>query len=125
MDQRGEATEFTDITPPKKPVKKVNHFRDIITGNVLMREYLVKHIPYIILLVVLAIFYIANRYQNEKKAVEEKALREDLKNLRSESITTAAELMKISRQSGVVSMVKEHGLELEESTVPPKIIENK
>ena len=48
-----------------------------------------------------------------------------MKNLRSESITTAAELMRISRQSEVVNLVKERGMELEESTTPPKIIENK
>lgn len=84
-----------------------------------------KHVPYIILLVFLAILYITNRYKNEKIAIEEQKLQEELKNLRSESITTAAELMRISRQSEVVNLVKERGMELEESTTPPKIIENK
>lgn len=124
--EKVEAKEFTDVQPPKvKPGKRINPVKDVLTGNVLVRGYLVKHIPYIILLVVLAIFYIANRYKNEKIAIEEQKLKEDLKNLRSESITTAAELMRISRQSEVVKLVKERGMDLEESTVPPKIIESK
>lgn len=126
IDKKTEAPEFTDIKQPKVAAgKRVNHVKDVLSGNVLVRDYLVRHIPYIILLVILAIFYIANRYKNEKIAIEEQALKEDLKNLRSESITTAAELMRISRQSEVVKLVKDKGINLEESTVPPKIIENK
>lgn len=126
IDRKAEAPEFTDIRQPKPAAgKRVNHVKDVLSGNVLVRDYLVRHIPYIILLVVLAIFYIANRYKNEKIAIEEQALKEELKNMRSESITTAAELMRISRQSEVVRLVKDKGINLEESTVPPKIIENK
>ena len=121
-----EAPEFTDIKQPKKAAsKRMNPVKDVISGNVLVRGYLVKHVPYIILLVFLAILYITNRYKNEKIAIEEQQLQEELKNLRSESITTAAELMRISRQSEVVNLVRERGMELEESTTPPKIIENK
>lgn len=125
-DKNEETPEFTDIKQPKKAAsKRVNPVKDVISGNVLVRGYLVKHVPYIILLVFLAILYITNRYKNEKIAIEEQQLQEELKNLRSESITTAAELMRISRQSEVVNLVKERGMELEESTTPPKIIENK
>ena len=121
-----EAPEFSDIKQPSKgSAKKLNPVRDVISGNVLVRGYLVKQVPYIVLLVILAILYITNRYKNEKIAIEEQQLKEELKNLRSESITTAAELMRISRQSEVVKLVKERGMELEESTVPPKIIDNK
>ena len=126
IDKKIEGPEFTDITPPKKDKKtRVNPLRDLITGNVLVRGYLLKHVPYLLLLVGLSFLYIANRYKNEKLAIEEQKLKEELKNLRSESITTAAELMRISRQSEVVRLVKDRGIELEESTVPPKIIESK
>jgi cell division protein FtsL len=125
-DKKEVAPEFTDIKRPKKASsKRVNPVKDVISGNVLVRGYLVKHVPYIVLLVVLAILYITNRYKNEQIAMEKQQLQEEMKNLRSESITTAAELMRISRQSEVVNLVKERGMELEESTIPPKIIENK
>lgn len=126
IGKKDEAPEFTDLQQPKKAARKrVNPVKDVISGNVLVRGYLVKHVPYIILLVVLAILYISNRYKNEKIAIEQQQLHEELKNLRSESITTAAELMRISRQTEVINLVKERGMELEESTVPPKIIDNK
>lgn len=126
IEKTEEQPEFTDLAPEKPKAKsKISPVRDIITGNVLVRGYLLKQVPYIILLVVLSFTYIANRYKNEKMAMQEQSLKEELKNLRSESITTAAELMRISRQSEVVKLVKERGLGLEESTTPPKIIEDK
>lgn len=122
----GDAPEFSDIKKSKKSSAKASStFKDVMSGKVLVRGYIVKHVPYIVLLVFLAILYITNRYKNEKIAIEEQQLQEEMKNLRSESITTAAELMRISRQSEVANLVKERGMKLEESTTPPKIIENK
>jgi len=49
-------------------------------------------------------------------------LRKEVVNLRSESITTAAELMNISRQTEVARLVKERGIDLEEAVKPPRTI---
>ena len=53
---------------------------------------------------------------------QEQQLRQEVKNMRSEAVTTAATLMQISRQSEVLKLVNQNGLGLEESTTPPKNI---
>jgi hypothetical protein len=47
-------------------------------------------------------------------------IQNELKKLRAESVSIAAELMEISRQSTVVKMVLEKNLGLKESLEPPK-----
>ena len=74
----------------------------------------------------LAILYIANRYHAEKILRESVALQNEIKELRSEEITTASDLMYNSKQSEILKMVQRKGLGLEESTTPPKkIVVNK
>jgi hypothetical protein len=49
-------------------------------------------------------------------------LKKEIQDLKYESLTISAELMKLSRQSSVVKMVNEKGLEIEESPVAPVYI---
>ena len=51
--------------------------------------------------------------------VEEQELEEEVKNLRSESITLNAKLMRSSKESEVAKLVQERQLDLEESRRPP------
>ena len=63
---------------------------------------------------------ISVRYKSEKVIRELTALEDSLKELRSESITMAAELMKLSRPSEIMDKIKKSGLQLESSKVPPR-----
>ncbi|MBC7124309.1 MAG: hypothetical protein H5T24_01645 [Bacteroidales bacterium] len=115
--------EFDDVKPAQQPEdkkgKKVGA-KDFISGRILTHEMVSGQMPYIIFLVVLAIIYIANNYHYNNLLRTELKLRKEVKNLRAESITTAAQFMSISRQSEVVKLVDEKGLGLIESRVPPK-----
>lgn len=113
--------EFIDAQPKPKSSKRVG-LRSIINGNILSRENVATQIPYILFLAALAILYIANRYKYENLIRQEQALQIEVKNLRAESITTASELMFISKQSQVARLVHDKNLGLEESIVPPKKI---
>jgi hypothetical protein len=97
--------------------------KDILSGSILTRGLILKNIVFIIWLTFLGIVYIGNRYHAEKVARLTNELQREVKNLRAESITTAAELMYTSRQSVVVQRVKANKLELEESVNPPLRIE--
>jgi hypothetical protein len=72
----------------------------------------------------LGITYIGNSYHAEKVARRISSLQREVKDLRAESITTAAELMYVSRQSVVQRMVKNSKLDLKESVEPPYKIKN-
>jgi hypothetical protein len=49
-------------------------------------------------------------------------LKKDIQDVKYESMTISAELMRLSRQSSVINMVNERGLEIEESPSPPVFI---
>ncbi|MDP4186529.1 MAG: FtsL-like putative cell division protein [Bacteroidota bacterium] len=101
---------------------KIGSIKDILGGNVLTRKIVVKQLPYILFITVLAILYIANRYKSEKIVRETAKQQNMLKELRAESMTTASELMYHSRQSEVYKLLKDHHIDLKECVEPPKKI---
>jgi hypothetical protein len=114
-----------EFIPEKKEPKdkKKGLLKDLIGGGILTRESVIKQLPFIIYLSILAIFYIGNRYRAEKIVRHMMEMQEEIKELRAESISTAAQLMFASRQSEVVKMLKEKQLDIHESLEPPKKIE--
>ncbi|MGE0076928.1 MAG: FtsL-like putative cell division protein [Bacteroidales bacterium] len=119
-EQPVEFIEEQDIPKPKD--KKGVRVKDFLSGNILTHENISAQLPYVLFLAFLAVVYISNHYRYDRLMREDQKVKTELKNLRAESITTAAELMFISKQSEVVKLVEENGLELKESTVPPKKI---
>ena len=95
-------------------------FRDLLDGNVLTRRSVLKQSRFILLLVLMAFILIANRNHAEKTVIRLNRLQRDVKELRSKSITISSDLVRISRQSEVVRMVKRNELGLEENLDPPK-----
>jgi len=106
---------------------KLFSFRDLIDGNLLTRKIVLKQARFVLLLVLLAFVSIANRNHAEKKVIQLNQLQNDVKELRSQSITISADLIRASRQSEVVRLVNRYELGLEENLEPPKklIIEKK
>ncbi len=114
--------EFVDSKKESDELKG-RSVRDILNGSLLTRGIILKNIGFIIWLTFLGIVYIGNRYHAEKVARAMTDLQSEVKDLRAESITTAAELMYVSRQSIVIQMVKNNKLDLQESVQPPLKIE--
>lgn len=119
MEKERENIEFIEEKPDVKPSKK-GIVKELLDGSVLTREVVVKQLPFIIFLTILAFIYIGNRYHAEKMVRKSNELQKELRELRAQAITTSAELMHISRQSEVLKLVRKYDLGLKESTVPPK-----
>ena len=96
--------------------------RSIIDGTFLTKQLLVKNIPFILLLVFIAFFYISNRNQAEKKLNDINKQKKEIRDLRTSSIIIASELMLISKQTEVFREVQERNIGLIEATEPPKIL---
>ena len=96
--------------------------RSIIDGTFLTKQLLVKNIPFILLLVFIAFFYISNRNQAEKKLNDINEQKKEIRDLRTSSIIIASELMLISKQTEVFREVQERNIGLIEATEPPKIL---
>ncbi len=95
-------------------------FRDLVDGNVLTRKVVLKQSRFILLLVLIAFFSIANRNHAEKTVIRLNRLQSDVKEMRSKSISTSSELVRISRQSEVIRLVNRYELGLKENLEPPK-----
>lgn len=109
-----------EITPKKKKIARP--LINIISGNIFTKEEVVKHLPFVLFLAFIALLYIANGYYAEDTVRKLNKAGIELKELRSEYITTKSELMHLSSQSEVASMAENKIPGLKESLVPPKKI---
>lgn len=132
IDAEPEEVLETKVESPKtespkknqKPRKKgvlAKALSSVFSGTFLTNERTLQHLPYILFLALLAIFYIANGYYADDKIREVNKYSNQLKELRSEYISTKSELMFASKQSEVAKAVESQGLK--EPVVPPIKIE--
>ncbi|MFH1161249.1 MAG: FtsL-like putative cell division protein [bacterium] len=91
--------------------------QNILEGEFLSRESVVRNLPFLIFLALIAIVYIANTYYAEKTSKEIEATKLELKELRYQYITTKSNLMFLSKQTEVSKRGQLMGLK--ETTVPP------
>lgn len=117
MDKK-ENIEFIDSTIEKEELTKFS-FKGIIDGSVLTVSAVVKQIPFILFLVFLAVVYIANRYHAEKVVRQIYALQDTVRDLQAEQLTTASELMDLSKPSKVQELINQRNLGLREPLKPP------
>lgn len=96
------------------------NFLTVLDGSFLTKENFMKSLPFVFFLTGLAIFYISNSYYAERTVRDIDNISTELKELRSEFITTKSELMFRSKQSEVANAVADLGIE--ESRMPPKKI---
>ena len=96
--------------------------RGLIDGTLLTRKSFTGQLPFVFFLALMAMLYISNRYHAERLRREISKTKQELSELRAQSIFISAELMKLSRQTEVAEEVKRQGLSIRESEVPPKKI---
>ncbi|MGA1976867.1 MAG: FtsL-like putative cell division protein [Bacteroidales bacterium] len=111
--------EKTDTEKQPGQPKKGSFMKEILSGSMVTEKIILKNLWYVLLVTFLAIIYIGNRFHAEKITRELTRMRHEVGDLRSESISTSASLMFISRQSEVYRLVSEKGLGLEELKIPP------
>lgn len=116
-----EEVKPASVTPPPPPRKKksgiVKSLNTVFSGTFLSNDNVLKHIPFILFLSVIAILYIANGYWADDKVRQVNKLNAQIKDYRSEYISTKSDLMFISKQSEVAKAVEKLGLK--EPIVPP------
>ena len=117
MGQEKKNIEFEEVREER--IKEFS-FRSLIDGNVLTQRSVIKQAPFLVLLVIISLFAIANRNHAEKLVIRTNELQSEVKELRSQAITTTSELMMVSRQSRVEQLIKEKGIGLVENKEPMK-----
>ncbi len=92
----------------------------VLDGSFLTRDTVLNNIPFLLFLFGIGILYIGNSHFAESSVITMNKLNRELKELRSDFISTRSELMFVSKQSEVAKAVESMGIY--ESVVPPKKI---
>ena len=109
---------MADKKEDKKKATTGSFIKELLSGSMITEKIILKNLWYILLITLLALIYIGNRFHAEKITREASRLSREVRDLRAEALSTSANLMSVSRQSEVFRMVKEKGLGLEELKTP-------
>ncbi|MGA3014705.1 MAG: FtsL-like putative cell division protein [Bacteroidales bacterium] len=109
--------QIESIQPVKKPGKMTKGLHDIIGGDLLSKHAVLNNLPFFIFLAILALFYISNTYYTEKTFKQIEKIKNELKELRYQSITTKAKMLDISKQTEIAKKIGQLGIK--ETTTPP------
>lgn len=124
LGHKKEKVEFVDAKVEREEIKNFS-LKTVLDGSLLSGAIISKQLNYILFLVFLAVLYIGNRLQAEKVVRRLISAQEEVTNMRSEQITTASELMNLSKPSTLEDMVEKRGLGLKQPVEPPyKIVTN-
>lgn len=107
----------------RQPAKDKIKTKDIITGDVLNNSKLSRWYPVIAWCVLLIFIYMGVHFNYQRLQRIEIQQRIILNEQRSRAVIFSSMRMNASRHSRIVDEVKRRGLPLEESTLPPKIVE--
>lgn len=105
----------------KKKKKKIT-IGEVLSGRFFESEWFRRNRTLLFMIFLLLLSNITIRYKSEKVIREMVALEDSLTELRSQSISIAAEVVKLSRPSVILEKVKKSGLNLESSKEPPRKI---
>lgn len=108
----------------RKPGKKgvlAKGLSSVFSGTFLTNEASLKHLPFVLFLSLTALIYIGYNYYADDNIRLENKLTKEIKEFRSEYISTKSDLMFASKQSEVAKSAEALGLK--EPVVPPVKIE--
>ena len=98
--------------PQKKKKKKKVSLFNILGGEILKEDFVVKQSKLLIMIAFCFVFFIGNRYSCLKKITQIEDLKKELKDLRYENLVLLTKLTEKSRQSQIEELVKSKGLNL-------------
>ncbi len=102
----------------------LRNLSSVLDGSILTSEWVVKKVPFLLFLFVLALVYIGNNYVAQSKVKKIDSISKELKDLHDEHISTKSDLMYFTKRSEVAKRLRE--MEIKEATKPPfKIYVNK
>lgn len=104
----------------RKQSRFARYFASLFSGSFLAEQSTLRQLPFILFLTFLALCYVANGYYAERTVRRINQVTNELKELKSEYITSKSELMFISKQSEVAKLAS--GMGIKESVTPPKKI---
>jgi len=122
--QEKEQSKPTIIDSNDDKSSVITLVKEFIAGDVFLKETVQKQYLYVLLLFVLSLVYINNRFLYERELREIAKLRNEVVDLRYRSLTISKEVKQAGRRTMIIEALKAHGSDLEEATKPIIIIED-
>ena len=102
--------------------KKHTSLKNIIGGDILATDFFRRQTKLLVLIMVLILFYIHNRYACQQQMIEIDRLKKELIDIKYDALTRSSELMERSRQSRIEEYISTKESDLQTSTHPPCLI---
>lgn len=112
---------------PNNKQKETSHIslRSILGGEILVHSFLRRQVYLLILIVILTILYIDNRYSSQQELIEIDRLKKELTDIKYDALTISSELTEKSRQSRIEEYISAEGRQLQTAATPPFLIKEK
>lgn len=96
--------------------------KSLLGGDILAHDFFKRQVGLLVLIVVLIILYIDNRYLSQQELVEIDRLKKELVEAKYDALAVSSELTVRSRQSRIEKLISTEGTPLAVSTTPPYLI---
>lgn len=117
-------TEKKQEDKKTEKTKKRTAWKDIIGGDILATDFFRRQTKLIVLVMVLVLFYVHNRYACQQQMIDIDKLKKDLIDIKYDALTRSSELMERSRQSRIEEYIATKQSDLQTSTNPPYLIKD-
>ena len=107
----------------ENPSSKHMSIRSILGGDILANDFLKRQTSLLILVMILNILYIDNRYSSQQELIEIDKLKKKLTDTKYNALTRSSELMEKSRQSRIEEYISTEDSPLETATNRPYLIQ--
>lgn len=113
------------MTTEKNKEKKTRaSWKNIIGGDILATDFFRRQTKLVVLIMVLILFYIHNRYVCQRQMIEIDKLKKELVDIKYDALTRSSELMELSRQSRIEEYIMTRESKLQTATNPPYLIKD-
>ena len=109
--------------PYKITANRRRYVRGLLSGSFLRMPQVQRKLKYALVVAVFMLAYIAFGYHTQLLNRRYSRLNNEVQELRTKSLSLNEMRMTATRQSEIIRALREHGIELEESVVPPQIVE--
>ena len=97
--------------------------RSILGGDILANDFFKRQTTLLILIMILTILYIDNRYSSQQELIQIDQLKKELTDIKYDALTRSSELMEKSRQSRIEEYTSTEESPLETATSRPYLIQ--
>ena len=115
-------TDYKQEGQKGEKVKRRTSLKNIIGGDILATDFFRRQTRLLVLIMVLILFYIHNRYACQQQMIEIDKLKKELIDIKYDALTRSSELMERSRQSRIEEYIATKERDLQTSTNPPFLI---